>query len=371
MASSDGSLDIAARQSMPSRRSTSASAPRRWSRRSCRRSPIPLVHDGTLVAVLVALRDDARGLFRGPRATARTAGAEAGGLDRVRRRSTGHHDRRFSPGRREAEGGLRALHRQTCRRVAAARGGGLGSRLKTALRSRLPAVLPSPSRGSASKLASYWSRCSQSQSGRSPRESASPSSTACAAPRSSASSPPTCAASTRRSAPTWIRALMWTWMPDRRVAGGRRLARSPASSSRSSRRSSGSASPSRWIARRPGQGVAFYRGGWRSCWPSASCTRSCSGGETSWCSYALCGFFLLFFRHSSQRSILVWAHALYWFMVVLFAGFYIATLFGTAPIEPPNRTCRRSSISTPAARAPDLRRTAPRTGCRSTRSSSS
>jgi uncharacterized protein len=51
-------------------------------------------------------------------------------------------------------------------------------------------------------------------------------------------------------------------------------------------------------------------------------------------SYALCGFYLLFFRHSRQRSILVWAHALYWFIVVLYTGFYISTFFHPATIEP-------------------------------------
>ena len=51
-------------------------------------------------------------------------------------------------------------------------------------------------------------------------------------------------------------------------------------------------------------------------------------------SYALCGFYLLFFRHSRQRSILVWAHALYWFIVVLYAGFYVSTFFHTMTIEP-------------------------------------
>jgi uncharacterized protein len=44
--------------------------------------------------------------------------------------------------------------------------------------------------------------------------------------------------------------------------------------------------------------------------------------------YAICGFFLLYFRNSSQRRILIWAHILYWFIVVMFAGFYISTLFG-------------------------------------------
>ncbi len=44
--------------------------------------------------------------------------------------------------------------------------------------------------------------------------------------------------------------------------------------------------------------------------------------------YAVCGFFLLPFRTASQRTILVWAHTLYWFLVVLFTGVWIATVFG-------------------------------------------
>ena len=47
--------------------------------------------------------------------------------------------------------------------------------------------------------------------------------------------------------------------------------------------------------------------------------------------YAVCGFFLPLFRKRSQRTVLVWAHIMYWFLVVLFAGFYIATLFGLKP----------------------------------------
>ena len=52
-------------------------------------------------------------------------------------------------------------------------------------------------------------------------------------------------------------------------------------------------------------------------------------------SYGICGVFLLFFRNRSQRTILVWAHVMYWFVIVLFAGFYVATLLGAAPMEPP------------------------------------
>ena len=52
--------------------------------------------------------------------------------------------------------------------------------------------------------------------------------------------------------------------------------------------------------------------------------------------YAVCGFFLLLFRNLSQRAILRWAHAMYWFVIVLFLGFYIATLFGVPPPAPPD-----------------------------------
>ena len=44
--------------------------------------------------------------------------------------------------------------------------------------------------------------------------------------------------------------------------------------------------------------------------------------------YAICGFLLLPFRDRSQRAIFIWAQIMYWFVIVLFAGFYIATLFG-------------------------------------------
>ncbi len=52
-------------------------------------------------------------------------------------------------------------------------------------------------------------------------------------------------------------------------------------------------------------------------------------------SYAICGFLLLLFRNLSQRAILRWAHGLYWFLLVLFAGFFTATLFGVAPPSSP------------------------------------
>jgi uncharacterized protein len=45
-------------------------------------------------------------------------------------------------------------------------------------------------------------------------------------------------------------------------------------------------------------------------------------------SYAICGFFLLLFRKRQQRTVLIWAHVMYWFLVVLFAGVYVATLYG-------------------------------------------
>ena len=35
-------------------------------------------------------------------------------------------------------------------------------------------------------------------------------------------------------------------------------------------------------------------------------------------SYAVCGFLLLLFRNRSQRAILLWAHVMYWFVLVLF-----------------------------------------------------
>ena len=53
--------------------------------------------------------------------------------------------------------------------------------------------------------------------------------------------------------------------------------------------------------------------------------------------YAVCGFFLPLFRHRSQRAILWWAHVMYWFMVVLFLGLYVATLFGAPPMPEPER----------------------------------
>ncbi len=51
-------------------------------------------------------------------------------------------------------------------------------------------------------------------------------------------------------------------------------------------------------------------------------------------SYAICGFFLLFFRHRSQKTILVWAHILYWFILALFAWITIALHLGWMPPFP-------------------------------------
>lgn len=54
-------------------------------------------------------------------------------------------------------------------------------------------------------------------------------------------------------------------------------------------------------------------------------------------SYAICGYLLILFRNRSQRAILRWAHVMYWFIVVLFAGFYVAMLFGLPPMPEPER----------------------------------
>ncbi|HXW05242.1 MAG TPA: DUF418 domain-containing protein [Vicinamibacterales bacterium] len=55
-------------------------------------------------------------------------------------------------------------------------------------------------------------------------------------------------------------------------------------------------------------------------------------------SYAVCGFFLIFFRNRSSRTILWWAHGLYWFMLLVFVGFYVAVLAGAAPPAFPEAT---------------------------------
>jgi uncharacterized protein len=54
--------------------------------------------------------------------------------------------------------------------------------------------------------------------------------------------------------------------------------------------------------------------------------------------YAICGLFLVAFREAPQRTLLAWGHALYWFVAVLFVGFFIASLFGAEiPPDEPNR----------------------------------
>jgi uncharacterized protein len=52
--------------------------------------------------------------------------------------------------------------------------------------------------------------------------------------------------------------------------------------------------------------------------------------------YAICGVLLLLFRNSTQRRIFIWAQIMYWFVIVLIAGFYIGTLFGASPPQPPD-----------------------------------
>jgi uncharacterized protein len=44
--------------------------------------------------------------------------------------------------------------------------------------------------------------------------------------------------------------------------------------------------------------------------------------------YALCGFLLLFFRRRTQKTVLVWAHIFYWFILALFGWISIAMYFG-------------------------------------------
>jgi len=58
-------------------------------------------------------------------------------------------------------------------------------------------------------------------------------------------------------------------------------------------------------------------------------------------SYALCGFLLLLFRKRSQRTLLWWAHGMYWFMVLLFVGFAVASLLGMAPPSMPETTAEQ------------------------------
>jgi uncharacterized protein len=58
-------------------------------------------------------------------------------------------------------------------------------------------------------------------------------------------------------------------------------------------------------------------------------------------SYAVCGFVLLLFRNRSQRTVFWWGQGLYWFILLLFAGFYIAVLTGVPPPEFPSATPER------------------------------
>jgi uncharacterized protein len=51
--------------------------------------------------------------------------------------------------------------------------------------------------------------------------------------------------------------------------------------------------------------------------------------------YAICGMFLLLFRKRTQKTILIWGHIMYWFLLLLFAGFTIATMFGLEIPEQP------------------------------------
>ena len=50
--------------------------------------------------------------------------------------------------------------------------------------------------------------------------------------------------------------------------------------------------------------------------------------------YALCGFFLLLFRRRTQKTVLVWAHVLYWFILALFGWITIALYNGWMPPLP-------------------------------------
>ena len=58
--------------------------------------------------------------------------------------------------------------------------------------------------------------------------------------------------------------------------------------------------------------------------------------------YAICGFLLLLFRNRSQRTVFVWAQIMYWFVIVLIAGFYIGTLFGASPMQPPQHNIQET-----------------------------
>jgi uncharacterized protein len=54
-------------------------------------------------------------------------------------------------------------------------------------------------------------------------------------------------------------------------------------------------------------------------------------------SYAICGFLLLLFRKRRQRTLLWWAHIMYWFMVALVLGVSVAVMFGANMPPPPER----------------------------------
>jgi uncharacterized protein len=51
--------------------------------------------------------------------------------------------------------------------------------------------------------------------------------------------------------------------------------------------------------------------------------------------YAICGMFLVLFRKRTQKTILIWGHIMYWFLLLLFTGFTIATMFGLEIPQPP------------------------------------
>jgi uncharacterized protein len=51
--------------------------------------------------------------------------------------------------------------------------------------------------------------------------------------------------------------------------------------------------------------------------------------------YAVCGLLLFFFRKRSQKTVMIWAQIMYWFLPVLLVGFYIASLFGVSPPQQP------------------------------------
>ncbi len=55
-------------------------------------------------------------------------------------------------------------------------------------------------------------------------------------------------------------------------------------------------------------------------------------------SYALCGFLLMLFWKRTQRTVLWWAHIMYWLLPAMFVGFYIASRFGVNVPGPPETT---------------------------------